>query len=256
MAYAILNSLVNNLSIPIDNIFVNDIDDKSAELFVQKFGAIKEKAPTLVEISDVVILAVKPQQITKVLTDNLTYFKENQIIISIAAGVKISTIEGILNTKSAVIRIMPNTPALVGEGVIAISSGKYANLNHINIVQELFSNLGTNYLVEESAIDAITAISGSGPAYIFLIVEALINAGVFIGLDNNFTKNIVLNTVKGSIAMLEETSKHPAILREEVCSPAGTTIAAVKKLEENGLRNAIFEAVNAAYQKAQELSEE
>ncbi|NLJ73276.1 MAG: pyrroline-5-carboxylate reductase [Syntrophomonadaceae bacterium] len=254
MAYAILNSLINNLSIPIDKILVNDINYNSAQLFAQDFGAITGKANFVIANSDIVLLAVKPQQIIEVVTDNLSSFKDEHIIISIAAGIKIDEISNLLNNKSAIVRVMPNIPVLVGQGVVALAVGNYVNDEKLNIVQNLLSYLGITYLVDEGYIDAITAISGSGPAYFFLIIEALINAGILIGLDNNFSKDIVIQTLKGSMAMLEDTNKHPAVLREEVCSPAGTTIAAVKKLEEHGIRNAIFEAVNAAYLRAQELS--
>lgn len=254
MAYAILAGISRDKNL-IKNIFVNDINKESANLFVQEFNAVFKGQNNLVETSDLIILAVKPPQIKTLITDNLDFFKESHIIISIAAGIKTSTIENLLKVKSTVIRVMPNTPALVGQGVTAISGGLYANSEKVNLVRNLFTSIGTAYLVDENNMDAITAISGSGPAYIFLFIEALINAGVYIGLDHKLTQDLVVNTLKGSIAILEETSKHPAVLRDEVSSPAGTTISAIRELEDNGLRNAIFAAVEAAFYKAQELSE-
>ncbi len=254
MSYAILAGISEHNN-HIENVFVNDIDSKAADLFVQEFGAVYKEQRALVEASDLIILAVKPHQIENVIHTNQVFFRDNQLIISLAAGIKTETIEGLLEAKCAIVRLMPNTPALVGQGVIAVTGGLYVQAEQMDLVEGLFANLGNTYLVDESYMDAITAISGSGPAYVFLIVEALINAGILIGLDHKLSYDLVVNTLKGSIAMLEETSKHPAILRDEVSSPAGTTISAVRELEKNGFRNAIFSAVEAAFLKAQELSE-
>lgn len=255
MAYAILKGLVNNDSVKINQLFVNDIEEEKVNLFVQEFKAVKAEPKSLIAESEAVLLAVKPYQIESVIRDNLTVFKEGQLIISIAAGIKTSTIEAMLENKGYVVRVMPNTPALVGQGVTAITSGQNVPDDCINLAKQIFASIGNTYIVDEKYMDAITAISGSGPAYIYLIVEALINAGVLIGLDNKLSKDLVLNTIKGSITMIEDSGKHPAELREEVCSPGGTTIAAVKKLEELGLRSAIFAGVEKAYLRSKELGE-
>lgn len=255
MAYAILKGLINKDSIKISQLLVNDIDEKRVNLFVEDFNAVSQDQKSLIESSDALILAVKPYQIESVIKGNITAFKENQLIISIAAGIKTNIIEEMLNNKGNVVRVMPNTPSLVGQGVTAIASGNSIPDNDINLVKQIFDSIGETYIVEEKYMDAITAISGSGPAYVYLFVEALINAGVLIGLDNNLSKDLVLNTIKGSIAMIEDSGKHPAELRDEVCSPGGTTIAAVRKLEEMGIRSAIFTGVEKAFLRSLELGE-
>lgn len=253
MAYAILRGLVNNDSIKIGELLINDIDEKSVNLFMQEFGAISQEQKELIELSDAVILAVKPNHIESVIQDNLSAFKEKQLIISIAAGIKTNTIEKMLKGKGHVVRVMPNTPSLVGQGVTAIASNKLIPDHDIDLVKQIFDSIGKTYIVEEKYMDAVTAISGSGPAYVYLLVEALINAGVLIGLDKNLSKDLVLNTIKGSITMVEDSGKHPAELRDEVCSPGGTTIAAVRKLEEMGIRSAIYAGVEKAFLRSQEL---
>ncbi|NLB88403.1 MAG: pyrroline-5-carboxylate reductase [Syntrophomonadaceae bacterium] len=255
MAYAILKGLVNHESIKISQLLVNDIDEEKINLFVQEFKAIRAEQKSLIESCDAVILAVKPYQIESVIKDNLQAFKDEQLIISIAAGVKTNTIEEMLSNKGHVVRVMPNTPALVGQGVTAITSSQSVPDNNISLVQQIFDSIGKTYIVDEKYMDAITAISGSGPAYVYLWVEALINAGVLIGLDNNLSKDLVINTIKGSMAMIEGSGKHPAELRDGVCSPGGTTIAAVRKLEEMGIRSAIFAGVEKAYLRSKELGE-
>ncbi|HZK43231.1 MAG TPA: pyrroline-5-carboxylate reductase [Syntrophomonadaceae bacterium] len=253
MSYAILNGLHNNKSINIGQSIINDIDDKRTNLFAQEFNGIIKKQGDLIRLSDVIILAVKPNEIENILKKNLDYFDENKLIISIAAGIKIATIENLFNSKFPVVRAMPNTPALIGEGVTAITGGQYTLAKDIKLAEQIFNSMGKTYVVEEKHMDAVTAISGSGPAYVYLIVETLINSGVSIGLDNSLAKDLVIDTIKGSIAMIEESSKHPAQLLGEVCSPAGTTIAAIKKLEEEGLRSALYKGVNEAFLRAQEL---
>ncbi len=255
MAYAILAGLRKKASITIKQLLVNDIDETYSGQFAQEFKGTKMEQNRLVEQSDIIILAVKPHQIESVLKANSDCFRAGQLIVSVAAGISTSLIEETLSAKCAVVRAMPNTPALIGEGVTALTSGKYATEKDINLVKELFDNIGQTYLVEEKNMDAITAVSGSGPAYVYFIVEALINAGVSIGLDNSLAKNLVLDTVKGSINMIEKSGKHPAQLRDEVCSPAGTTIAAIKSFEEKGLRSAIFAGVEKAFLRSQELGQ-
>lgn len=255
MAYAILSGLRKNTAITINQLLLNDVNEDYADQYARDFQGVKTNPESLIKQSDIIILAVKPNQIEAVIIQNQEFFKPSQLIISVAAGISTRTIENVLKTECAVIRTMPNTPALIGEGVTAITAGKHARNDDINIAKSLFTSIGQTYIADEKNMDAITAISGSGPAYVYLIIEAFINAGIAIGLDSNFTKNLVIDTFKGSINMMEISGKHPAELREDVSSPAGTTIAALKAFEEQGLRNAIFFGVEKAFIRAQELGQ-
>jgi pyrroline-5-carboxylate reductase len=149
---------------------------------------------------------------------------------------------------------MPNTPCLVGQGIAAVAAGSKATDSDIDIVVRIFNSLGTVVKIDEKYMDAVTAVSGSGPAYVFLVVEAFMNAALHIGLDINLARELVIKTMKGSLEMLEQSGEHPALLRQDVSSPGGTTIAGIRKLEENGVRKAFFDAVEMAYNRSIELS--
>jgi len=253
MAYALLKGIINNPELRFDSILANDINPARSSLFAQEFKANPCSAEELAQNSDIILLAVKPNQIARVLT-GLKVSKPGQLFISIAAGIKIAQIESLLPDSCAVIRVMPNTPALVGEGMSVIAPGKNVNKQQTDLVKKIMESIGKARLMEEEYLDAVTAVSGSGPAYIFLIIEAMIDAGIKIGLSADIAQELVLQTVKGSVALLESGEEHPAVLRQKVCSPAGTTIAAVKELEAKGLRNAIYCAVEAAWKRSIELA--
>lgn len=255
MAYAIAKGLFSASSFSQTEIMVNDVDTAKAEKFYREFGSQPASLPVLIEESEIIILAVKPDKIGEVLQKGLDFWREDKLLVSVAAGIKTSYIEELCRLKIPVIRVMPNTPALIGEGVSAICRGRFALDEHVEVVKEVFSFLGVTVIVDEKMMDAVTALSGSGPAYFYLVTEAMINAGVQIGMDLETARLLVLNTLKGSAALLEKTGEHPAVLREAVCSPGGTTIAAVRKLEENGIRKAFFEAVESAYKRSCELGD-
>lgn len=253
MAYALLKGVVNDSSSNFGTIYCNDINDERTSLFTREFKAIAADQKELVEKSDVIIMAVKPQQVRQVLAAAKGLWDSGKLLISIAAGVKTIDIEKEIEARLPVVRVMPNTPCLVAEGVSAIAAGKYALSIHTEMVLGMLNSLGMAVSIDEKYMDAITAVSGSGPAYVFLVAESMINAAVEIGLDHSLARSLVLNTIKGSIKLMEETGEHPAILRDQVSSPGGTTIAGVRKLEENGLRKAFFDAVEEAFLKSIEL---
>jgi len=205
-----------------------------------------------VERVDLVILAIKPQIINGVL-EEITPKTEKKLIVSIAAGVRLEKIEAIL-PKARLIRVMPNTPALIGCGISAISCGKVVTKQDEERALAIFGALGDVVKVEEKLMDAVCAVSGSGPAYIFLIIESLIAAGVKMGLSYDLAKRLVLTTVEGSAKLVKETGKHPAELKDQVTSPGGTTAAALYVMEEEGLRGIIQKAVLAAEKRAKEIS--
>ncbi|MEN6350603.1 MAG: pyrroline-5-carboxylate reductase [Syntrophomonas sp.] len=253
MAYALMKGMSKGSSLNFDRIYANDIDSEKGTQFNREFGAITADQNELVKSSNTVILAVKPQQVKTVVNNTRDMWTPDHLLVSVAAGITTSSLEAEIGIRLPVVRVMPNTPCLVGEGVLAIAGGRYASADNIQLVEKMFNNLGKTLVIDEKYMDAVTAVSGSGPAYVFLIVEAMLNAGVQIGLDISMTRELVLNTIKGSISMIEQSGEHPAILREQVCSPGGTTIAGVRQLEENGIRKAFFQAVEKAYQRSIEL---
>lgn len=255
MAYALAQGIKKGYSQSAPFILCNDINKARVDLFIQEFGAEHLGTFELVEKSSVVFLAVKPQQIEPVLKETAQAWNENILLVSIAAGIKIADIEKYLPDGVPVVRVMPNTPCLVGSGVSAVSAGTSACADHLDQVTAILQNVGSVMAVEEKYMDAVTAVSGSGPAYAYLVLEAMMNAGVNIGLDAAMAKKMVLETFRGSIDLIEQSSDHPAVLREQVCSPAGTTIAGVRQLEANGIRKAFFDCVEAAYHRSIELGQ-
>ena len=202
--------------------------------------------------ADIVLLAVKPQVIDEVVAsvaDDLG----RALVISIAAGISCARLESHLPAGTAVVRVMPNTPVLVREGMSVISGGSEATLEQVDLVRELFSALGKTVVLDERYQDAATAISGSGPAYIALVVDSLARAGVRHGLSRQVAEDLALQTVAGTAALIDRTGQHPEQVIDNVASPGGTTIAAIEALEAGGLRSAFAAAVAAAVARAKEL---
>ncbi|MCK5681647.1 pyrroline-5-carboxylate reductase [bacterium] len=202
---------------------------------------------------DIIILAVKPQIITPVIEEIADILTCDKLLISIAAGMPCIRIEKPLSGKVPTVRIMPNTPALINRGISAIAAGSYATEKHLETTKNIFSCLGETVIVPESSMDMVTAVSGSGPAYIFLVIEALLDAAVGIGLNRDLARKLVIETVLGSTELLKQTGKQPMELKDMVTSPGGTTIAGLAALEKNGLRHAFNEALSSACQRSQEL---
>lgn len=200
-----------------------------------------------------IFIAVKPQDMAALLDTIRPLVKPHQLVTSIAAGITIQFIASLLPPESKVIRLMPNTACLVGEGAMAISSGAAVTAAEQEEVSTLLSSLGLVVPVPENLMDAVTGLSGSGPAYVFLFVEALIDAGVNVGLKREVASDLVVQTVIGAAQMLRESKLHPAELRNAVTSPAGTTSAALQVLEEEGFRSSLGKAVMQAFRRAGEL---
>ncbi len=227
----------------------------------ERLGEVAErcnlrKAPSnaaLIEWSEVAVIAVKPQAFPAVAKDMKGAKLEGRLFISVLAGVSTQRYEEEL-AGVKVVRIMPNLPVKIGKGVIAFSRGKNVSGEEEEKAAELLRPLGAVEKVAEERIDAVTAISGSGPGYVFAMIEALADAGVRIGLDYSQSLRMVARTVEGSAEMIGESGKHPAELRNMVCSPAGTTIEGMFVLEQMGIRGILMEAVSAAYRRAKELT--
>jgi pyrroline-5-carboxylate reductase len=203
--------------------------------------------------ADVIILCVKPQVINEVLTEIQSSVSEKQLVISIAAGVPIKGIQDKIGQTIPLVRAMPNTPAVIQEGVTALAGCKGLSLEQLKVAQALFESVGKVVVVDESLMDAVTGLSGSGPAYVYLAIEALIDGGVRVGLPRNIAHILAVQTVLGAAKMVRETGEHPALLKDRVTSPGGTTIAGLQRLEEGGLRATLIEAVEAATHRSSEL---
>jgi pyrroline-5-carboxylate reductase len=204
--------------------------------------------------ADTVILVVKPQDMRDLLTEIAPVVSSSTLIVSLAAGVDTASIEERLPEGTAVVRVMPNTPAQVDEGMAAISPGAHSDEEHLARVSELMSATGRVVIVPERYQDAVTAISGSGPAYLFFVVEAMIEAGVHLGLPRDTATELVVQTMLGSAKLLRETGEHPTVLRERVTSPGGTTAAAIRQLEDHKVRAAFITAMESARDRSRELA--
>lgn len=207
---------------------------------------------TVMKIADTIILAVKPQAMEIVSKEIAAYIKD-KLIISIVAGITIESLRKLTDT-ARIIRVMPNTPALIGKGVSAFSSADNIIDIERNIVRDILRSVGEVVEVEEKLMDAVTGLSGSGPAYIYMVIEALADGGVLMGLPRDLAQKLAAQTVAGSAKMVLETGKHPGELKDGVTSPGGTTIKAVEVLEEKGLRSALIEAVKASAERSKELN--
>lgn len=207
-----------------------------------------------VQGASVVLLAVKPQGVWAVVEDIKAHLAPDTLVISMLAGITTQALEAALGQNLPVIRTMPNTPALVDEGATAIAGGAFATERHLALAREMFEAVGHVEEVPESLMDAVTGLSGSGPAYIYMIIEALTDGGVKQGIPRPIAARLAAQTVFGASKLVIETGKHPAILRDEVTTPGGTAIAAVADLEAHGLRTMLINAVATATARSQELS--
>jgi len=202
-----------------------------------------------------VVVAVKPQDIDGLLGEIGGLILPEQTVLTIAAAIPTSRIEGRLSAGVPVVRAMPNTPSTVHEGIAGLCAGAHAGDEHLDLAEEALAHLGSVVRVPESALDAITAVSGSGPAYFALLAEAMIEAGILLGLSREISTQLVIQTMFGTAKQLRDEGMHPVELRESVTSPGGTTIAAIRELEQAGVRAAFLNAIQAAMDRARELAE-
>ncbi|MCX2948060.1 pyrroline-5-carboxylate reductase [Lentzea sp. BCCO 10_0798] len=203
--------------------------------------------------ADVLVVAVKPQDIEPLLVELAPVLRPGTLIVSLCAGLPTALYERRLPEGTPVVRVMPNTPMVVGEAMSAVSGGSNATPEHLKIVEELLSTVGKVAVVPESQQDAVTALSGSGPAYFFYLVEAMIDAGILLGIPRDLASQLIIQSAVGAATMLAEGSSHPVILREAVTSPAGTTIMAIRELEKHGVRAAMLAAIESARDRSAEL---
>ena len=237
-----------------DQIVATDRRPERRQELTVRYGIRMLENTEAVAQAETVILVVKPQDMRDLLAEISQSIKPGVLVVSLAAGVDTNFIESRLPEGVAVVRVMPNTPAQVDEGMAAISPGSHSNQDHLDRVTEILSATGRVITVPERYQDAVTAISGTGPAYLFFVVEAMIEAGVHLGLPRDTATELVVQTMLGSAKLLRETGEHPTVLRERVTSPGGTTAAAVRQLEDHKVRAAFLGAMEAARDRSRELA--
>jgi len=235
---------------------VAEIDQKRRDEITNRFPAVRvvEDANEAAAWGELVVLAVKPQQAAGLLDQLESVITTDKLVISIMAGISSSKIEESLSPDCRVVRAMPNTPALIGAGATAVSGGRKASAADLDLVRKIFALIGCAVCIEEKQMDAVTALSASGPGYVFTFIEALSDAGVKNGLPRDVASRLAVQTVLGSARMILETGEHPAILKERVTSPGGTTIAGLHALENGSFRGVVMDAVDAACRRSKELA--
>jgi pyrroline-5-carboxylate reductase len=256
MAEALVKGLVASKKVRPENLCVSARRPERAAQLAQRYG-IRSAADnaSCVQATDIVILAVKPQVLGSVLAQDASRIPGAALIVSVAAGVTTSAIESHLGRAARIIRAMPNTAAMVGCSATAISKGAHATDADLSSARTIFEAVGKVVVVDEIHLDAVTGLSGSGPAYIFLIIEALADAGVKVGLSREIALTLAAQTLLGSAHMLLETGIHPGQLKDQVTSPGGTAIAGLHTLEAGGLRTTLIDAVETATRRARELGQ-
>ena len=257
MGEALISGLIGSGASLAENIICSDIRELKLAQIKEKYGiAVTTDNIEAIGGSDIVILAVKPQIMAPVLKEISEQLDMSKLVISIAAGVMLAAIESILNKNLRLIRVMPNIAVSVKEGASAIAAGKHVLEGDVQLAREIFESVGECVVIGENVLmDAITGLSGSGPAYIFLIVDALADAGVKMGLSREESQFLSIQTVLGAAKLLKETHEHPSKLKDMVTSPGGTAIAGIHTLEKGGLRTTLINAVEVATNRSKELGQ-
>ncbi|MEC7868072.1 MAG: pyrroline-5-carboxylate reductase [Candidatus Poribacteria bacterium] len=254
MGAAVIRGVAKKL-LSSEQIFVTDVDPQKVdelrtELGVNAFDTVGQ----LVGNVDTILYSAKPNNAAKIFKQTRELVKPSQLLISIAAGIPIAQLESYFAESIPVIRVMPNIAVTVGSGVAAISPGSYADENHLAKSQAIFNAVGSSLIIEEKQLDAVTGLSGSGPAFVFVFIEALIDAGVHVGLSREDAHQLAVQTVLGAAKIIDQNREHPAVWKSRVTTPAGTTAAGLFELERGKFRSIINAAVIAATERAQELA--
>jgi pyrroline-5-carboxylate reductase len=255
MGSIIAQGIITQKIVPAKDIVVTDIDAARLKALrsSMKLKVSQDNKKTAHD-ADIIIIAVKPQNMAATLKEISCVVNKSKVVISIAAGITTSFIEKSLMVGIRVVRVMPNTPALVGEGAAAVAAGRYAKSNDVKLTRAIFNAVGVSVEVKEKLMDAVTGLSGSGPAYFFLIIEAMIEAGLKTGLSRKLAKQLAVQTMLGAARLCLQSNKEPDQLREMVTSPNGTTFAGLKVMEEKKLRAIIVAAIEAATKRSKELA--
>jgi pyrroline-5-carboxylate reductase len=252
---ALVSGLVSSGWRDAAEIVVTDVrEERLAELAGRYGVATAPSSPEAVAGAAVVVVAVKPQDLPTLLAQIGPAVTAEQTVLSVAAGVTTATIEAALDAAVPVVRAMPNLPATVHEGMAGICAGAHADAAHLALAEEVLTHVGRVVRVAEKHMDAVTAVSGSGPAYFALLAESMIEAGIMLGLSRETSTELVVQTMLGTAHLLRDEKMHPVELREAVTSPGGTTIAAIRELESAGVRAAFLNAIQAAADRSRELA--
>jgi pyrroline-5-carboxylate reductase len=254
MATALAQGLIRSGFVTAEQIIAGDVEPAARTAFERETGVTTATDNTAVAArATVIVLAIKPQSLSGVLTELRPLLKPTQLVVSIVAGATIGTLSKALGEQVRIVRVMPNTPCLVGRGASAFALGKTATPDDAAFTQSLLSTVGLAVQLPESQLDAVTGLSGSGPAYAFQVIEALSDGGVCAGLPRNVATQLAAQTLLGAAEMVLATGQHPGALKDAVASPGGTTIAGLHELERGGLRAALMNAVVCATRRSQEL---
>lgn len=253
MAKAMMRGIIKSGLLPADEIMASDLSTASLEATKTSLNVNVTNDNLSVAACDTVVLSVKPQYYADVIHQIAPYVKENTLIVTIAPGMTMEKVCRLFGREIKLVRTMPNTPAMVGEGMTAACANQKVTSEEMDYVCSLLRGFGKCAVVSESMMDAVVAISGSSPAYVDMMIEALADGAVMEGMPRALAYQFAAQAVLGSAKMVLETGKHPAELKDMVCSPAGTTIEAVRVLEEKGFRSSLIEAVNACVQKARSM---
>lgn len=255
MANAMVGGIINANLVPSINVVCSDHSMAKLENMHKRYGiTIATNNSEVASKSDILILSVKPQFYPEVINEIKDQVKENTIVVSIAAGQKIESIKNLFGKEIKIVRAMPNTPALVAEGMAALSSCPMVLPEELDLICNIFNSFGKCEVVSEKLMDVVTGLSGSSPAFIFMIIEAMADGAVLEGMPRDKAYKFAAQTVLGSAKMVLETGKHPAELKDMVCSPGGTTIEGVSVLEQNNLRASMINAVRSATKKSKDLA--
>lgn len=254
MAEALVKGILKAGILPPSRILVSDVDKKRLQYWKDGLGirGVEENAE-VTRFAEAVILAVKPPAVDGAVQSLQSAFSEDKLLISIAAGITTSYLEGLFSHPRRVVRVMPNLPVVVLEGISALAAGHYAQKDDLLLTESIFKAVGEVVIIPEHLLEAVTGLSGSGPAYVFVILEALADAGALEGLPRDLALKLTIQTVIGASRMVQLTKEHPAILKDRVATPGGTTIAGLQVLEADGLRGILMKAIAASTQRARQI---
>src|SRR5512133_1710908 len=256
MATALAKGFIQAGLVTPENMIASDVSEAACKSFAAATGAKSTGLNAeVLAFAKILLLAVKPDQVPGVLAEISPKFSDDHLLISIAAGLPLQKLEGALEDGARVIRVMPNTPALVGASATAFALGSAATAADRDLAQKLFSSVGVAFVLKESLLDAVTGLSGSGPAYVYLVIEALSDGGVAAGLPRDIATRLAAQTVLGGAGMVLETGLHPGALKDMVASPGGTTIEGIYELEKGKVRGTLMSAVRAAADKSKKLGQ-
>ena len=255
---ALIGGMIQGKLLTPEQIIATRRTPSALDTLAEQFSGVRTSTDNAAAAQEatVLLLTIKPQSRAEVVTEIRDRVSDDVLVVSVLAGVTTETLQYSFGHELPVIRAMPNTPALVDEGATAIAGGTFTEDRHLQMARQIFEAVGTVDVIPEYLMDAVTGLSGSGPAYVYMFIEALTDAGVKQGLPRQTAARLATQTVYGAAKLVRDTGKHPAILRDEVTTPGGTAIAAVSELESHGLRTMMINAVATATERSKELNQE